>query len=149
MEVILIQDVETLGYKNDLVSVKSGYARNYLIPKGYAKVANSSNMKVLDEIRKQEGRKEEQLLNRIADIKKDLAKAEIKIGAKTGTTEKIFGSVTTHHIAEAIKEKTGIAINRRKIVIVEGEVKSIGNYKAKIDLHPDHDIEVDFEVVPE
>ena len=147
MDIILTQDVENLGIADDLVTVKSGYARNYLIPKKLAMVANEGNRKNLEEKMKQKARREEQMLSKIQDVVDTLKSAVIKIGAKVGTTEKIFGSVTTHHIAEEIKKQVSIEIDRRKITIIEGEVKTLGTYSAEIDLHENHKVNLSFEVV--
>ena len=149
MEIILVQDVENLGYIDDIVKVKPGYARNFLIPQKMAVAASGPALKDLEERKRQRARKAELMLSKIQDVIADLQKAVIKIGAKVGTTDKIFGSVTTHHIAEAIKEQTNHDIDRRKITIVEGDVKTVGTYTAKIDLHEDHSVDLSFEVIPE
>ena len=149
MDIILLKDVDNLGLSDDIVVVKSGYARNYLIPQGLAVVANDSHRKQLAERMKQKSRREDQMISQIQDIKAKMQSAPIKIGAKVGTTEKIFGSVTTHHLAEAIKNQTGIDIDRRKINILDEDIKTLGNYKAEIVLHANHKFEISFEVTPE
>ncbi len=149
MEVILTKAVDNLGAPDDLVKVKPGYARNFLIPQGFAVVANESNRKILAEKEKQLARKQEQLLSQINEIKEKLSALTLKIGAKVGTTEKIFGSVSAHHIAQAIKDQAGYTIDRRSIEIVDGEVKTLGEYTAEIKLAPEHQMEVKFEVVAE
>jgi large subunit ribosomal protein L9 len=148
MQVILIQDVNNLGGANELVTVKNGYGRNFLIPSKLAVEANSSNMKQLEERRKQFAKKEEKLLAEFNNVVSVLQEAPLKIGAKTGTSGKIFGSVTSVQIARAIREQRGYEIDRRKIHIID-EVKELGNFKAKIDFGKGQEVEVDFEVVAE
>lgn len=149
MDVILIKEVENLGHPDDLVSVKPGYARNYLIPQGFAVVANESNRKSHAEREKQLQRKQEQLLSQINVIQDKLSNMTLRIGAKVGTTDKIFGSVSTHHLSQAIKDQAGYDISRRSIEIEEGEVKTLGTYTANIKLHPEHSVSLSFEVVAE
>src|SRR5690242_21375178 len=117
MQVILIQDVNKLGHQNDLVNVKNGYARNFLIPGKLAIEANSSNLKQLEEHTKVQKVKEEKLLAEIAKVKEVLTASPVQIGAKTGTSGKIFGSVTTVQIANAVKAQKGYEIDRRRIHI--------------------------------
>lgn len=149
MEIILIKEVENLGQPDDLVTVKPGYARNYLIPQGMAVVANESNRKILAEKERQIERKQKQLLSKINEIQEKLESMVLRIGAKVGTTEKIFGSVSNHHVSQAIKEQAGYDIDRRSIEILDGEVKTLGTYAAEIKLHPEHIVKVSFEVVAE
>jgi len=148
MDIILLQDVENLGTANDLVSVKGGYARNFLIPKRLAVVASKSNRKVREERLRQDERRQEKLLSQLQDVVDKLKSSVITIGTKVGTTGKIFGSVTTHHLAEAIKRETGANIDRRKITILE-EPKALGTYAAEVDLHEDVKVQFNFEVVAE
>jgi large subunit ribosomal protein L9 len=148
MQVILIQDVNNLGGAHELVTVKDGYGRNYLIPQKFAVEASPSNLKKLQERQKQLAKKEEKLLAEINSVVKVLQESPLKIGAKTGTSGKIFGSVTSVQIARAIREQKGYEIDRRKINIPD-EVKELGSYKAKIDFGKGHETEVDFEVVAE
>lgn len=148
MQVILIQDVNNLGGRNELVKVKNGYARNYLIPRKLAVEANPSNLKQLEERQKVQKRKEEQMLQEIAKVKEVLLESPVKIGAKTGTTGKIFGSVTTLQISQAIKTQKGYEIDRRHIELLE-EVKELGTYKAKINFGNQQELEMSFEVVAE
>jgi len=148
MQVILIQDVNNLGGANELVTVKSGYGRNFLIPSKLAVEANSSNLKQLQERNKQLAKKEEKLLQEFNHVVSVLQEGPLKIGAKTGTTGKIFGSVTSVQIARAIREQRGYEIDRRRIHIID-DVKELGNYKAKIDFGKGQEVEVDFEVVAE
>ncbi len=148
MQVILIQDVNNLGGANELVTVKNGYGRNYLIPKKLAIEANPTNLKRLEERIKQQQKKEAKLLAEINSVIEKLKEGALRIGAKTGTTGKIFGSVTSVQIARAIKEQKGYEIDRRRINIID-EVKELGTYKAKIDFGNNYEAEVDFEVVAE
>lgn len=148
MQVILIEDVNNLGGRNELVRVKNGYARNYLIPKKLAVEANASALKQLEERQKVQKRKEERMLSEIAKVKEVLLESPVKIGAKTGTTGKIFGSVTTLQISQAIKAQKGYEIDRRRIEIPE-EVKELGEYKAKINFGNQQEFEMVFEVVAE
>lgn len=148
MQVILIQDVNNLGGRNELIKVKNGYARNYLIPKKLAIEANASNLKQLEERQKVQKRKEEQMLSEIAKVKEVLLESPVKIGAKTGTTGKIFGSVTTLQISQAIKAQKGYEIDRRHIELLE-DVKELGIYKAKVNFGNQQELEMSFEVVAE
>jgi large subunit ribosomal protein L9 len=148
MQVILIKDVDNLGSAHELVKVKSGYARNYLIPQKYAIEASDSNMKVLEERRKQLGKKEEKLIAEIANVTAVLKESPVKVGAKTGTSGKIFGSVTAIQLARAIREQKGYEIDRHRINIID-EVKEIGTYKANVDFGKDKVVEIQFEVVGE
>lgn len=148
MQVILIQDVNNLGGANELVNVKNGYARNYLIPGKFAIEANPSNLKQLEERRKQLTKKEDKLLAELNNVINVLQSSPLKIGAKTGTSGKIFGSVTSVQIARAIKEQKGYEIDRRRIHIID-DVKELGSYKAKIDFGKGQEVEVEFEVSAE
>jgi large subunit ribosomal protein L9 len=148
MEVILIQDVDNLGAAHEKVAVKNGYARNYLIPRKLAVEANPSNLKQLEERVKQLKKKEAKLLAEINKVIEVLKSSPLKIGAKTGTSGKIFGSVTTVQIARAIRDQKGYEIDRRRIHIID-EVKELGTYKAKIDFGNSNETEVDFEVSAE
>ena len=148
MQVILIQDVNHLGGAHELVTVKSGYGRNFLIPSKLAIEANSSNLKQLEERKKQLAKKEEKLLAEFNSVVSALQESAFKIGAKTGTSGKIFGSVTSVQIARAIREQKNYEIDRRRIHIID-EVKELGNYKAKIDFGKGKEVQVDFEVFAE
>ena len=148
MEIILIQDVDNLGGKNELVKVRNGYARNFLIPQGLAVEANPSNRKQLEERMKVFKKKEEQMLAQINSVIAKLNEAPLKVGAKTGTSGKIFGSVTPIQISRAIRDQKGYEIDRRKISITE-EVKESGAYKASIDFGNGQHADVAFEVVGE
>jgi large subunit ribosomal protein L9 len=148
MQVILIQDVNNLGGANELVTVKNGYGRNYLIPMKLAVEASPSNLKMLNEKLKHQAKKEAKLLAAINDVIAVLTEGTVRIGAKTGTSGKIFGSVTSVQIARAIKEQKGYEIDRRRIQIVD-DVKELGTYKATIDFGNGTLTEVEFEVVSE
>jgi len=148
MQVILIQDVNNLGGTNELVNVKNGYGRNFLIPSKLAIEASPSNLKQREEKVKQQAKKEAKLLAEINNVIATLTSGPLKIGAKTGTTGKIFGSVTSVQIARAIKEQKGYEIDRRRISILD-DVKELGTFKAKIDFGSGNECEVEFEVVSE
>lgn len=148
MEIILIQDVERLGSKDDLIKVKDGFARNFLIPQKKAIVATSTAKKVLAENIKQRAHKESKLKNEALAIAEKLANKKISIGAKTSTLGKIFGSVNTIQIAEAINKK-GFEIDRKQIMLPEDHIKEVGTYSAKIKLHKEVIVEIEFEVVAE
>lgn len=148
MDIILLQDVENLGYKDDVVKVKPGYARNFLIPRNMALVANRSNTKALEEKLRQTELKRQKLL---AEYKAQAAKIEgatIKVGAKVGTSGKIFGSITNIQVADAIKNTTGVEVDRKRLKL-QDEIKSLGTYKARVELHKDVSLEFDFEVIAE
>jgi len=147
MEVILKQDFPGLGYKNDLVKVKGGYGRNYLIPQGYAIVASPSNRKMIDENVRQASHKAEKIINDAKEIAAKIAEITIEIGAKAGENGKIFGAITTLQIADALKEK-GHVIDRKKISF-KSEVKNVGEYEALIDLHREVKQDIKFTVVAE
>ena len=148
MQVILIQDVNNLGGANELVTVKNGYGRNFLIPKKLAVEANPSNLKMLEERMKKQAKKEAKLLAEINNVIAALKDGILKIGAKTGTSGKIFGSVTSVQIARAIREQKGYEIDRRRISILD-EVKELGTFKAKVDFGNGNETELEFEVVAE
>ena len=148
MQVILIQDVNNLGSANELVTVKNGYGRNYLIPQKFAVEANPSNLKQLEERMKQQAKKEAKLLAEINSVIKVLQDGPLKIGAKTGTSGKIFGSITSVQIARAIREQKGYEIDRRRIHIID-EIKELGTYAAKIDFGNGNESQVALEVVAE
>jgi large subunit ribosomal protein L9 len=132
MQVILIQDVNNLGGSNEVVNVRNGYARNFLFPRQMAVEASPSNMKQLEERLKQQKKKEEKMLAEVNKVVEVLKQSPIKLGAKTGTSGKIFGSVTSVQIARAIRDQKGYEIDRRRIHLVD-DVKELGTYKAKID----------------
>ena len=145
MEIILIKDVDNLGGANEVVRVKNGYARNFLIPHKFAIEASPSNRKQLEEKRKQLKKKEDQMLAAINIVVAKLKDGPLKLGAKTGTSGKIFGSITSLQISRAIREQKGYEIDRRKISIPD-EVKELGTYKASIDFGNGQSTDVEFEV---
>jgi large subunit ribosomal protein L9 len=147
MEVILKEDVPNLGYKDDIVNVKDGYARNYLIPQGKAYIATESAKKMLAEKQKQRAHKLEQLKAEAQDMADKMRDVSLTIGAKTSSTGTIFGSVTNIQIADALREK-GFEIDR-KIIAIKEPVKEIGNYIAIVKLHKEITVEIPFEVISE
>lgn len=148
MNVILKQDMPNLGHKDDIVTVKDGYARNYLIPQGYAINATAQNKKVHEEILRQRAHKEEQLKEAALQMAEELKKVSLSIGAKTSTKGKIFGSVNTIQIAEALTEK-GFDVERKNISIKEDLIKEIGSYSATVKLHREVLVDIPFEIVSE
>ena len=148
MDIILIKDVDNLGGRNELVKVRNGYARNFLIPQGFAVEANPSNRKQLDERLKVAAKKEAAMLAQINSVIAKLQEGPVKVGAKTGTSGKIFGTVTPLQISRAIRDQKGYDIDRRKISIAD-EVKELGTYKANIDFGNGQSATVDFEVIGE
>ena len=148
MEIILLQDVPKLGHKDDLVKVKDGYGRNFLIPRGMAVAASSSAKKIHSENLKQRAHKEEKIRLVAQDTANKLVGIKLVVGAKTSTTGKIFGSVNTIQIAEGLKEK-GFDIDRKNITLPEDQIKEIGSYKAIVRLHRDVKVEIDFDIIAE
>jgi len=148
MEIILLQEVEKLGSTNELVNVKPGYARNYLIPRKLAIVATKGNKKVWEENVRQRQAKEQEALDTIRAVADKLKKAVIKVGAKVGEEGKIFGSITPLQLVKAIKSQTNCDIDRKQIEFVEA-AKSVGAYHAKITLHKDVEVTITYEVEAE
>lgn len=148
MEIILLEDRPNLGHKDEIVAVKDGYARNFLIPKGYAILATKSARKVHDENQRQRAHKEEKIRNEAEVIAAKMESITLSIGAKTSSKGKIFGSVNTIQIAEALTTK-GFEIDRKSISLKEEAIKEIGKYSAIIRLHKDVSVEIDFEIVGE
>jgi large subunit ribosomal protein L9 len=148
MEVILIQDVDNLGAINEVVKVRNGYARNFLLPRHFAIENNPGNKKQLEERLKQVRKKEEKMLAEINSVIATLKQGPLKLGAKTGTSGKIFGSITSLQLTRAIREQRGYEIDRRKIQITD-EVKELGTYKASIDFGNGHSTEIEFIVEAE
>jgi len=147
MEIILKQDVKNLGEKDDIVKVKPGYGRNYLIPQGFATLATSSAKKVLAENLKQAQFKQEKIKNDALAIAARLESVKLTIGAKAGESGKIFGAVNTIQVADALK-KEGFDVDRRRITF-ETEPKFVGEYIANLNLHKEVKVKVPFEVVAE
>lgn len=148
MEIILKQDVPNLGYKDDIVTVRNGYAMNFLIPKGFAVSATGSTLKAHNEILKQRAHKEEKIKEEAQKIAEKLKDVTLSIGAKTSTKGKIFGSVNAIQIAEALQEK-GFDIDRKNITFKEDLIKEVGTYHAKVRLHKEVHVEIPFEIVGE
>jgi len=148
MELILKQDVANLGFQDDVVTVKNGYGRNFLIPQGYAILATSSAKKVLAEVVKQRAFKDEKIIKEAQGIADAITKLEIKILAKVGTGDKLFGSISNADVANAIG-KAGSEIDKKFITIPGGLIKRIGKYNAKVRLHREVIIELPFDVIAE
>jgi large subunit ribosomal protein L9 len=146
MEVILKQDVEKLGYSDDIVTVKPGYARNFLIPQGIAVAATVSAKKVHAENVKQRQHKENKVLEESKQFAEKLKGITLKIPAKVGEGGKIFGSVNTVQLADAIKE-AGFTVERKNIVIKDEPIKNVGKYNADVQIHREIKVTVEFEVV--
>ena len=148
MQVILIQDVNNLGGANELVTVKNGYARNFLIPQKLAVEASSSNIKQLAERLKQIKKKEDKMLAELNKVVAALQSGPVTIGAKTGTSGKIFGSVTTVQVSKAIREQKGYEIDRRRIQLLD-DIKELGSFKAKVDFGNGNETEISLDIVAE
>ena len=147
MEIILKEDVINLGYKGDIVKVKDGYGRNFLIPTKKAVLATASAKKMLAEDLKQRAHKIERLKNEAADLAEKVKDITLTVGAKTSTTGKIFGAVGPIQLADAF-EKAGFTVDR-KVIVLKEPVKEVGSYKATLKLHKEVTVEVAFEVVAE
>ncbi|HEY0057120.1 MAG TPA: 50S ribosomal protein L9 [Pedobacter sp.] len=147
MEIILKQDIKNLGEKDDIVTVKPGYGRNYLIPQGFAALATSSAKKVLAENIKQAQFKQDKIKNDALAIAARLEGIKLSVGAKAGESGKIFGAVNTIQVADALK-KEGFDVDRRRITF-ETEPKFVGEYIANLNLHKEVKVQVPFEVVAE
>ncbi len=146
MQLILLKDVTTLGSKHDVVNVKPGYGRNYLIPKGIGIIANKGNLAKLEEIKKEEAARQAEIIAEFQQVAEKLSASKLNIKAKAGTSGKIFGSVTNLQIAQALEEQLTISVDRKKIEIVD-EVKELGSYTANVNLHPEVQATVAFDVV--
>ncbi|WP_299526956.1 50S ribosomal protein L9 [Winogradskyella sp.] len=148
MELILKQDVENLGFKDDIVTVKNGYGRNYLIPQGHAIMATPSAKKVLAETLKQRAYKEKSIIEAAQKTADALAELEVKIASKVGTGDKLFGSVNNIDLADAL-QKAGHEVDKKYINVIGGNVKRLGKYNAVIRLHRDVTVDLPFEVIAE
>lgn len=148
MEIILLKDLDKVGDKYQIVTVKNGYGRNYLIPQKIAVIANAVNLKKLDDIKAKENSEIAARLSEFQEIADQLKGQKLTIGAKSGTSGKIFGSITSVQIANALMDQLNIDIERRKISFSE-EVKTLGTYVAILNLHPQVDSKIEFEVVSE
>jgi len=149
MEVILKQDVPNLGYANDKVNVKPGYARNFLIAKGLAITATETNKKILAETMKQRAFKEEKIFKSAEELAKALGNVTVRIGAKAAESGKIFGSVNALQVAQALKDQFNFEVDRKRIHVDHEHIKELGTYKAKVTLHKDLHVEIKFEVFAE
>jgi large subunit ribosomal protein L9 len=148
MDIILKQDVANLGQKDDIVKVKEGYARNYLIPRGLATTATVSAKKVLAENTRQRAHKEAKIKAEAQSQAEKMKGLKLTIGAKTSTTGKIFGSINTIMLAEALKNK-GFDVDRKNLFFDEEHIKEVGTYMAKAKLHKEVSVEIEFEIVAE
>ena len=148
MEIILKEDIEKLGYKNDVVHVKSGYGRNFLIPQGLAIIATSSAKKMMEETLRQRAHKEEKLVKEAEGMAEKLAKLSIKVLTKAGEKGKIFGSVNNIQVAKSLKD-AGFEIDRKNIHIDQENIKELGKYEAKLKLYKNIDATFTFEVLAE
>ncbi len=146
MDIILLKDIDNVGDKHTIVKVKAGYGRNFLLPRGMAIVANDTNRRKLNELIRIEDARESKRLDFYKDIASQLAGVTLRIGAKAGTSGKIFGSVTNVQLAAAIKDQLQLEIERRKIEIPD-EVKTLGTYTAIVNLHKEVQAKVQFDVV--
>jgi large subunit ribosomal protein L9 len=148
MQIILTQDIENLGHKDDLITVKDGFARNYLIPKKMAIVATESARKVVAENKKQRAHKEAKLKETAETLATRMGNLKLAIGVKASSTGKIFGSVTPLMIAEAIN-KNGFEIERKQIIVSDDHIKEVGNYSIKVKLHKDVFVDIPMDVIAE
>lgn len=148
MEVILLKDLDKVGDKHDIVKVKNGYGRNYLIPQGLAMEANKLNRQNLEDLKRKEAEAEAKKVGEYQAIADKLKDVVLRIGAKAGQSGKLFGSVTNVQIAQALKDQADVEIERRKILLDE-EIKTLGTYTATLNLHKDVDSKVQFEVIEE
>ena len=148
MQVILIKEVDNLGGKDELVNVKNGYARNFLFPTKHAVEATSSNLKQLEERLKAKAKKEATMLAEITSVIATLTSSPVKLSAKVGANNKIFGSITSLQVTKAIREQKGYEIDRRRITVAD-EIKELGAYKATIDFGNGQTTEIDIEIAAE
>jgi len=146
MDIILLQNLDKVGEQYDVVTVKNGYGRNFLIPQGLALIANDTNRRRLEDLVRRQDAKESKMVGVYQQMATDLKGKKLKIEVKAGTSGKIFGSVSTIQISQAIKEQLDMEISRKKIELKK-EVKELGEYQATLNLHADVVTELDFEVV--
>ena len=148
MEIILTEDIDKLGFKNDIVNVKSGYGRNFLIPQGKAVIATPSSKKMLSETIRQRAHKEEKMVKEAEGILESLKGAKVNVLAKAGEKGKIFGSVNNIQLASALKD-LGFTIDRKNIILKEENIKTLGSYQAVVRLYKKIEATIDFEVIAE
>ena len=148
MEIILKQDVKNLGYTHDVVKVRNGYGLNYLIPKGYAVIANESNVKINDEVLRQRSHKLSKIKEDAELVKQTIENVVLTITAKVGEKGKLFGSITTQQIADVLK-KMGHQVDKKNITIIDDHIKQLGSYTAQVQIHRDVIVPITFEVVAE
>lgn len=149
MEIILLQDVANLGYKDEIVNVKNGYANNYLLPQGMAIIATATNRKIHAENMRQRARKEEKLRNDAATMQAAVNEKTVRIIAKVGENGHLFGSVTAEQIAEALKEQHNYDVDRKKIVVDGSKLKEVGTFTAQINLYKEIKAQINIEIVAE
>ena len=149
MEIILLQDVTNLGYKDDIVNVKNGYANNYLLPQGLAIIATPSNRKMRDENVRQCARKEEKLRNDASTLQAALNEKTVRLTAKVGENGHLFGSITAEQIAEALKEQHNYDVDRKKIVVDGAKLKEVGTFPATVNLYKEVKAQINVEIVAE
>ena len=148
MEVILKEDIDKLGFKNDIVTVRNGYGRNYLIPRGLAVIANNSAKKTMEETLRQRAHKEEKLVKEAEAMAEKLAKATINVVTKAGEKGKIFGSVNNIQLAKSLADQ-GFEIDRKNIQLKDEHIKALGKYQANVRLYKHVEHELEFEVIAE
>ena len=149
MEIILLQDVNNLGYKDDIVTVKNGYANNYLLPQGKAIIATASNKKIHAENVRQRAFKEEKIRKDAETLQAALNGKTVKLTAKVGENGHLFGSVTNDMVAEALKAQHNYEVNSKKIVVDGSKIKELGTFSALVNIHKDIKAELTLEVVAE
>ncbi len=143
MEIILLKNIEKVGRKFEIVTVKNGYGRNYLIPQGLALLANKPNRNNLESYKRQEAAKLEKLLDHFKEIAAKINGKNLTLPVKAGTSGRIFGSVTTLQVSKALMDQLGVEVDRRDILLPD-DAKEVGTYTATLDLHPDVDAKIDF-----
>lgn len=148
MEVILLQDVDHVGEKNDIVAVKAGFGRNYLIPQGFAKIANETNRKILAENLRQQSHKLAAILEEAKANATKVEGASIKVATKVGKEDKIFGSITNLQLADALNSATGLSVDRKRVSLPK-DIKTVGSYNASVRLHKEVTVDFEFEVIAE
>lgn len=148
MEIILLKDVDKVGDKYEIVTVKNGYGRNYLIPQKIGVIANATNLKKLEDLKAKEDAEIAARLSEFQELADQLKDKTLKIGAKSGTSGKIFGSITSAQLTNALAEQLNIEVERRKVALPD-DIKTLGTYTAVLNLHPEVDSKIDFEVVSE